>query len=78
MMCLCQFGQNPPIGSEDRAQTRADADEIRTKSNMYPFPFCWGDITAWTTSWENLFIPYDVQHTKRALYKGFRNYLWNK
>ena len=39
-MCLCQFGQNPRIGSGDRVQTMsnadADADGIRTKSNMLP------------------------------------------
>ena len=35
-MYLCQFDQNPPIGLEERMQTRryADADKIRTKSNM--------------------------------------------
>ena len=39
-MCLCQFGQIPPIGSEERVQTRsyADADRIRTKSTMPPLP----------------------------------------
>ena len=36
-MCLCMFGQNPPIGSEDRVQTMSntDADGIRTKSNKF-------------------------------------------
>ena len=39
-MCLCQFGQIPTIGSEERVQTRsyADADRIRTKSTMPPLP----------------------------------------
>ena len=35
-MCLCQFCQNPPIGSEDRVQTRsyvdADADKFDIQS----------------------------------------------
>ena len=36
IMCLCKFGQNLPIGSWDRVQTRsyADANKICTKSNM--------------------------------------------
>ena len=40
-MCLCQFGQIPPIGSEESVQTRsyADADRIRTKNTMSPLPF---------------------------------------
>ena len=39
-MCLCKFGQNPPIGSGDRVQTMsnagADSDRIRTKSSVPP------------------------------------------
>ena len=44
MMRLCKFGQNPPIGTGDRVQTRgyADTDRICTKSNMSPLPFGWG------------------------------------
>ena len=40
VMRLRQFGQNPLIVSGDRVQTRdyADADGIRTKSNMSPSP----------------------------------------
>ena len=48
-MCLCKFGHNPLIGSGDRMQTMsiADANVIRTKSNMSPpppLPFGCGDI----------------------------------
>ena len=46
IMCLCKFGQNPPIGSGDRMQTMsiadADTNGIHTKSNMSPLPFGWG------------------------------------
>ena len=49
VMCLCQFGQNPLIGSEDRVQKRsfADADanaDVDTTSNMPPTSasVCWG------------------------------------
>ena len=40
IMCLCKFGENPPIGSGDRVQkmSTADAGGIRTKSNMPPSP----------------------------------------
>ena len=51
-MWMCKFGQNPPIGSEDRVQTRSyvDADDggIHTKSNIHPLPFGWGDVIAST------------------------------
>ena len=30
-MCLCQFGQNPPIGSEDTVQPRSYADKSDKK-----------------------------------------------
>ena len=33
-MRLCKFGQNPPIDSGDRVQTRSYADGILTKSSM--------------------------------------------
>ena len=40
IMCLCMFGQNPPIDSGEQVQTRsyvdADADRIRTKSTDKP------------------------------------------
>ena len=48
VMRLCQFGQNPPIGSEDRVQTRsyaeAHAHRIHPKSSMSPLLFGCGDI----------------------------------
>ena len=45
-MCLCKFGQNPPIGSGDKVQTSSNADadadtntdRIGTKSNMSRHP----------------------------------------
>ena len=47
IMCLCKFGQTPPIGSGDRVQTMnnqdANADGIRTENNISPLPFGWGD-----------------------------------
>ena len=42
IMYICKFGENPSISSRDMVQTRscaavdADADRIRTKSNMSP------------------------------------------
>ena len=54
IMCLCKFRQNPPIGPGDIVQTRsytdADADGIRTKSNMSPSPRLggWGEYIACT------------------------------
>ena len=53
IICLCKFGQNPPIGLGDRVQTRsyADADRIRTKSSMSLHHRFWGhnslDLSVW-------------------------------
>ena len=45
-MYPCEFDQNPPIGSLNRAQTtgytNVNADSIRTKSNMSPSPYAGG------------------------------------
>ena len=51
-MCLCKFGQNPPIGSGDKVQTMSseEANRIPTKSNTSPLPFSWGDIMTWICS----------------------------
>ena len=38
-MCLCELSPNPPVGSEERVQTRRYAVGIRTKTNMSPLPF---------------------------------------
>ena len=46
IMCLCKFGQTPPIDSRDRVQTMnnqdANADEIRTKTIFLPSPLVGG------------------------------------
>ena len=46
IMCLCKFGQNPPIGSGDKVQTMSnadtDADMIHTKNNMSNSPLVGG------------------------------------
>ena len=46
-MCLCKFGQTPPIGSRDRVQKMnnqdANADGIRTKTIFLPSPLIVGD-----------------------------------
>ena len=45
-MCLCEFGQNPPIDSGDRVQTRSYADGSAPKAVCPPSPSVGGgDIT---------------------------------
>ena len=50
--CDLENWVNPSIGSKDNAQKRsyADADGIRTKNNIFPSPFGWGDIKT-QTNW---------------------------
>ena len=50
-MYPCEFDQNPPIGSLNRAQTtgytNANADANRSAPKQYvPLPLCWGTYKA--------------------------------